>query len=149
MSEELDGITRDNGGTSNYHGLTAEVNRRFSKGLQFTSSWAWSKNLSDAEGSAPGSFSEDLNASFSGSTGAATHNGGSVNGLIAGASNAAAMNVGVNTSSAGAKSGSVTLDYQTYEAAGWTITADPSGTRFTNDATGHGMFVATGGVDAF
>lgn len=49
-------FTRDNGGTSNYHGLTAEVNRRFSKGLQFTSSWAWSKNLSDAEGSAPGSF---------------------------------------------------------------------------------------------
>ena len=43
----------------------------------------------------------------------------------------------------------VTLDYQTYEAAGWTIAADPSGTRFTNDATGHGMFVATGGVDAF
>ena len=41
------------------------------------------------------------------------------------------------------------LDYQTYEAAGWTIAADPSGTRFTNDATGHGMFVATGGVDAF
>ncbi len=43
----------------------------------------------------------------------------------------------------------VTLDYQTYEAAGWTIAADPSGTRFTNDATGHGMFVATEGVDAF
>ncbi len=49
-------FTRDNGGTANYHGLTAEVNRRFSKGLQFTSSWAWSKNLSDAEGSAPTSF---------------------------------------------------------------------------------------------
>ncbi len=43
----------------------------------------------------------------------------------------------------------VTLDYATYDAAGWTITADPSGTRFTNDATGHGMFVATEGVDSF
>lgn len=43
----------------------------------------------------------------------------------------------------------VTLDYRTYEAAGWTITADPDGTRFTNDATGHGMFVAVEGVDAF
>jgi hypothetical protein len=49
-------FTRDNGGTANYHGLTAEVNRRFSKGLQFTSSWMWSKNLSDAEGAAPTSF---------------------------------------------------------------------------------------------
>lgn len=49
-------FTRDNGGTSNFHGLMAELNRRFSKGLQFTGSYAWSKNLSDAEGSAPGSF---------------------------------------------------------------------------------------------
>jgi hypothetical protein len=49
-------FTRDNGGTSNFHGLMAELNRRLSRGLQFTSSYAWSKNLSDAEGSAPGSF---------------------------------------------------------------------------------------------
>ena len=32
------------------------MNRRFSKGLQFTGSYAWSKNLSEAEGSAPTSF---------------------------------------------------------------------------------------------
>ncbi len=43
----------------------------------------------------------------------------------------------------------VTLDYRTYSAAGWTITADPSGTRFTNDATGHGMVVAVEGVQSF
>ncbi len=43
----------------------------------------------------------------------------------------------------------VTLDYRTYNAAGWTIAADPSGTRFTNEATGHGMFVAVEGVRAF
>ncbi|MEO6725694.1 MAG: carboxypeptidase-like regulatory domain-containing protein [Blastocatellia bacterium] len=49
-------FTRDNGGTANFHGLTAEVNRRLAKGLQFTSSWAWSKNLSDAEGATSGSF---------------------------------------------------------------------------------------------
>ncbi len=49
-------FTRDNGGNANFHGLTAEVNRRFTKGLQFTGSYAWSKNLSDAEGSAPTSF---------------------------------------------------------------------------------------------
>ena len=43
----------------------------------------------------------------------------------------------------------VTLDYRTYQAAGWTITADSEGTRFTNDGTGHGMFVAIEGVETF
>ncbi len=43
----------------------------------------------------------------------------------------------------------VTLDYRTYAAAGWTIAADASGTRFTNDTTGHGMFVAVQGVTPF
>jgi hypothetical protein len=43
----------------------------------------------------------------------------------------------------------VTLDYRTYIAQGWTIAADASGTRFTNDATGHGMFVAVEGVQSF
>lgn len=43
----------------------------------------------------------------------------------------------------------VTLDYRTYAAQGWTIAADASGTRFTNDATGHGMFVAVQGVQSF
>jgi len=43
----------------------------------------------------------------------------------------------------------VTLDYQTYRALGWTIAASSDGTRFTNDGTGHGMFVNTSGVEAF
>jgi hypothetical protein len=43
----------------------------------------------------------------------------------------------------------VTLDYQTYRAVGWTITADSDGTRFTNDGTGRGMFVNTSGVEVF
>ena len=43
----------------------------------------------------------------------------------------------------------VTLDYQTYSANGWTIDATSDGTRFTNDGTGHGMRVATQGVQAF
>jgi len=42
-----------------------------------------------------------------------------------------------------------TIDYATYHAVGWTIEASASGTRFTNDATGHGMSVATEGVEAF
>jgi hypothetical protein len=43
----------------------------------------------------------------------------------------------------------VTIDYRTYQAAGWTIAADSEGTRFTNDGTGHGMLVAVEGVDTF
>ena len=43
----------------------------------------------------------------------------------------------------------VTLDYQTYRAVGWTIAAGSDGTRFTNDGTGHGMFINTSGVEAF
>ena len=43
----------------------------------------------------------------------------------------------------------VTLDYQTYRALGWTIAATTDGTRFTNDGTGHGMFVNTSGVEVF
>ena len=62
---------------------------------------------------AAGAFSEDLRASFGSSTGAATTNGGSINALLAGVSNAAAMNVGVNTATSGAKMGSVTINYAT------------------------------------
>lgn len=41
------------------------------------------------------------------------------------------------------------IDYASYHALGWTIDADASGTRFTNDETGHGMFVNTEGADFF
>lgn len=43
----------------------------------------------------------------------------------------------------------VTIDYQTYSAVGWTILAGAEGTRFTNAGTGHGMFVSTTSVKAF
>ncbi|WP_102141262.1 hypothetical protein [Mycobacterium hubeiense] len=43
----------------------------------------------------------------------------------------------------------VTLDYRTYKALGWTIEATSDGTRFTNDRTGRGMFVAVEGVQTF
>ena len=42
-----------------------------------------------------------------------------------------------------------TIDYATYHAVGWTIDAGENGTRFTNDGTGHGMFVSTEEVDVF
>ncbi len=43
----------------------------------------------------------------------------------------------------------VTLDYRRYSAEGWTIDAGEDGTRFTNDGTGHGMFISTDGVQVF
>ena len=43
----------------------------------------------------------------------------------------------------------VTIDYRTYDAEGWTIAASESGTRFTNKGTGHGMFVSIENVETF
>jgi hypothetical protein len=43
----------------------------------------------------------------------------------------------------------VTIDYKTYDAQGWTITATAEGTRFTNNHTGHGMFVSIEQVNTF
>ena len=43
----------------------------------------------------------------------------------------------------------VPIDYQTYDAVGWTIAAGEDGTRFTNEQTGHGMFVSIEKVDTF
>jgi hypothetical protein len=42
-----------------------------------------------------------------------------------------------------------TIDYATYSAVGWSIVADSTGTTFTSDSTGHGMFVSTDRVDFF
>lgn len=42
------------------------------------------------------------------------------------------------------------LDYgQTYHLNGWTILPDVDGTRFTNDRTGHGMFINVDTVAPF
>jgi hypothetical protein len=71
-----------------------------------------SQALSVANTAAPGSFSEALNAGFGGKTGAATTNGGSVANLIAGGFDASSMRVGIDTGSSGARSGNVTLAYQ-------------------------------------
>jgi hypothetical protein len=57
-----------------------------------------------------GSFTEGLNASFGATTGAAATNSGAVNLLGGGASNATAMRVGLDGSSAGAKSGTVRVN---------------------------------------
>jgi hypothetical protein len=38
---------------------------------------------------------------------------------------------------------------QTYHVLGWTILPTFDGTRFTNDGTGHGMFVSVDNVYSF
>jgi hypothetical protein len=43
----------------------------------------------------------------------------------------------------------VPIDYKTYDAVGWTIDATEKGTKFTNQRTGHGMFVSIEKVDTF
>ena len=43
----------------------------------------------------------------------------------------------------------VTIDYKTYDAQGWTIIATSDGTRFTNNHTRHGMFVSVDKVNTF
>jgi len=43
----------------------------------------------------------------------------------------------------------VTIDYKTYDAQGWTINATAEGTRFTNEHTKHGMFVSVEKVNTF
>ena len=71
------------------------------------------QSLTLSNTAASGSFSEALNASFTGATGNAGHNGGSINNLAAGSSNVGSMSVTMDTSTAGAKAGSVVLGYQT------------------------------------
>jgi hypothetical protein len=43
----------------------------------------------------------------------------------------------------------VTIDYKTYDALGWTINASTDGTKFTNSRTHHGMFVSIEKVNTF
>jgi hypothetical protein len=43
----------------------------------------------------------------------------------------------------------VTIDYKTYDAQGWTISATAAGTQFTNNNTHHGMFVSIEKVKTF
>jgi hypothetical protein len=49
----------------------------------------------------------------------------------------------------GSLEGRYTLNYQTYQALGWTIAADESGTTFTNNTTHHGVFVSIDSVRTF
>ena len=69
--------------------------------------------LTVSNGATAGAFSEDLNASFGATTGGLITNG-TVTGLLAGFSSVPSdMRVGINTATAGAKTGTVTVNYET------------------------------------
>lgn len=55
-----------------------------------------------------------------------------------------------NLGGGGTPQNDLVLNYgQTYHVLGWTIVPTSDGTRFTNDGTGHGMFVSIENVKPF
>ncbi|WP_337169445.1 choice-of-anchor D domain-containing protein [Gemmatimonas aurantiaca] len=70
-------------------------------------------NIAVANTAPTGTFTEKLSATFGNATGNAAHNGGSVSLLTAGTSNNSAMGVSLNTSAAGARTGTVAVNYAT------------------------------------
>jgi hypothetical protein len=55
-----------------------------------------------------------------------------------------------NIGGGGAPQNDLVLNHgQTYHIQGWTILPSSDGTKFTNDATGHGMFVSIDNVSSF
>lgn len=55
-----------------------------------------------------------------------------------------------NIGGGGTPQNDLVLSYgQTFHILGWTILPSSDGTRFTNDATGHGMFVSVENVSSF
>ncbi len=55
-----------------------------------------------------------------------------------------------NIGGGGTPQNDLVLNYgQTYHLQGWTINPGEDGTRFSNDGTGHGMFVSIDNVSSF
>ncbi len=52
-------LDRANGTSGKYHAFTAELTKRFDRGLSFQNSYVWAKNLSNANGVAPTNFSAE------------------------------------------------------------------------------------------
>ena len=88
---------------------------------------------------AAGAFTEGLNAAFTGTTGGALTNGGTVALLAGGVSDSASLRVGIDTAQAGTRSGTVTVGFE----------SDGTGTSgFTPLAVGSQTVAVTGNVFA-
>ncbi len=90
-----------------------------------------------------GAFTEGLNASFGATTGQAVNNAGSIGLLAGGAANSTSMSVGVDTTAAGARSGSVTLNYVTDGTGTSGLAAESVGSQ-TISVSGNVYQVAAG-----
>jgi hypothetical protein len=42
-------VMRENGGSQTYHALTAQIERKWARGLSYMAAWTWSKNLTDVD----------------------------------------------------------------------------------------------------
>lgn len=79
-----------------------------------------------------GSFTEGLNANFGANAGDAPNNAGGISLLAGGASNNGNMTVGLDTSTAGAKSGSVDVNYQSEGTGTSGLAASAAGSQTVN-----------------
>ncbi len=72
-----------------------------------------SQTLTVSNSAPSGAFTEGLNVAFGANTGEAVNNAGTIGLLAGGGSDSTAMSVGVDATAAGARTGSVTLNYET------------------------------------
>ncbi|WP_045220858.1 beta strand repeat-containing protein [Desulfonatronum thioautotrophicum] len=91
-----------------------------------------SQNLTVSNTAPSGAFTEGLNAAFGANTGDAVNNAGTIGLLAGGNSDGTSMNVGVDTTAAGARTGSVTLNYETDGAGTSGFAAESVGSQTIN-----------------
>jgi hypothetical protein len=106
-----------------------------------------SQVLTVANTAAAGAFTEKLNASFGSNTGNALNNGGVVSLLAAGDPGSTAMTARVDTSASGARSGSVTLNYQTDGTDTSGLAAASAGSQVIN-VSGNVYQLASGQINS-
>ncbi|MEA1053298.1 choice-of-anchor D domain-containing protein, partial [Lamprobacter modestohalophilus] len=93
-----------------------------------------------------GTFTEGLNVEFGANTGEAVNNAGTIGLLAGGGSNNSSMSVGVDTTAAGARTGSVRLNYETDGTGTSGLAAESVGSQ-TITVSGNVYQVAEGNLN--
>ncbi|MBK1621632.1 hypothetical protein CKO42_25205 [Lamprobacter modestohalophilus] len=93
-----------------------------------------------------GAYTEGLNAGFGANNGEAVNNAGTIGLLAGGGSNNSSMSVGVDTTAAGARTGSVTLNYETDGTGTSGLAAESVGSQ-TITVSGNVYQVAEGNLN--
>lgn len=97
------------GAVYNYAAATLNSPQSLSFGNYHVNDTVTQQAVSITNSAPTGSYSEKLDVSVGGTSGGAVTNGGGISLLAAGSTNASAITVGIDTTSAGDKSGTVTL----------------------------------------